>query len=187
LNKPPITEVGAAIGISKSALDILERLGLHTQVITAGNETRNFHISDKNLKIIRVTRTASPVTLIHRAKLIDILVSGLPKENIQLNSKLTNINNQKAFSELTFSDGLKLRSTCTAIADGIQSISRKQIFPDLKIRHAGQAIWRGISTMNLPEQYRNTYTEIWFKTKRFFLQLFKFHLLAGDQERSSRR
>jgi len=164
---PRITEVGAAIGISKSALDILERLGLHTQVINAGNETRNFHISDKNLKIIRDMRTGSPVTLIHRAKLIDILVSNLPKENIQLNAKLTNISNEKVFSELTFSNGLKLRSTCTAIADGIQSISRKQIFPDLKIRHAGQAIWRGISTMNLPVKYRNTYTEIWFKTKRF--------------------
>src|SRR6476620_3025710 len=111
---PRITEVGAAIGISKSALDILERFGLHTQVINAGNETRNFHISDKNLKIIRVTRTDSQVTLIHRAKLIDILVSELPKENIHLNSKLININNQKAFSELTFSNGLKLKSTCTA-------------------------------------------------------------------------
>jgi len=164
---PQITEVGAAIGISKSALDILERLGLHTQVIDAGNETRNFHISDKNLKIIRVTRTESPVTLIHRAKLIDILVSGLPKENIQLNTKLTDISNEKEFAGLTFSNGLKLKSTCTAIADGIQSISRKQIFPDLTIRHAGQAIWRGITTMSLPDQYRNTYTEIWFNTKRF--------------------
>jgi 2-polyprenyl-6-methoxyphenol hydroxylase-like FAD-dependent oxidoreductase len=81
-----------------------------------------------------------PVTLIHRAKLIDILVSGLPQENIQLNTKLTDLHNEKAFSELSFSNGLKLRSTCTAIADGIQSISRKQIFPALKIRHAGQAI-----------------------------------------------
>ena len=164
---PQITEVGAAIGISKSALDILERLGLHTQVIDAGNETRNFNIADKNLEIIRVTRTESPVTLIHRAKLIDILVSGLPKEKIHLNAKLTNISNEKRVLELTFSNGLKLKSTCTAIADGIQSISRKRIFPDLTIRHAGQAIWRGISTMNLPEQYRNTYTEIWFNTKRF--------------------
>ena len=151
---PRITEVGAAIGISKAALDILERLGLRTQVINAGYETRNFHISDKNLKNIRVTSTESPVTIIHRAKLIDILVSRLPKEKIQLNTKLTNIRNETEFSELNFSNGLKLKSSCTAIADGIQSISRKQIFPGIKIRYAGQAIWRGITTMNLPEQYR---------------------------------
>jgi 2-polyprenyl-6-methoxyphenol hydroxylase-like FAD-dependent oxidoreductase len=162
-----ITEVGAAIGISKSALDILERLGLQTQVINAGYETRNFHISDKNLKIIRVTSTESPVTIIHRAKLIDILVSRLPKEKIHLNTKLTSIRNETDLSELNFSNGLKFKSKCTAIADGIHSISRKQIFPDIKIRYAGQAIWRGITTMNLPEQYRNTYTEIWSNTKRF--------------------
>jgi 2-polyprenyl-6-methoxyphenol hydroxylase-like FAD-dependent oxidoreductase len=164
---PWITEVGAAIGLSKAALDILEILGLRTQIENAGYETRNFHISDKNLKNIRVTSTGSPVTIIHRAKLIDILVSRLPKEKIQLNAKLTNIKNETEFSELNFSNGLKLRSGCTAIADGIQSISRKQIFPDIKIRHAGQAIWRGITTMNLPEQYRHTYTEIWSNTRRF--------------------
>jgi 2-polyprenyl-6-methoxyphenol hydroxylase-like FAD-dependent oxidoreductase len=164
---PRITEIGAAIGISKAALDILERLDLCTHVKNAGYETRNFHISDKNLKNIRVMSTESPVTIIHRAKLIDILVSRLPKEKIQLNTKLTNIRNGTEFSELNFSNGLKLKSKCTAIADGIQSISRKQIFPGIKIRYAGQAIWRGITTMNLPEQYRHTYTEIWSNTKRF--------------------
>jgi len=164
---PQITEVGAAISISKAALDILERLDLATDVKNAGYETRHFHISDKKLKNIRVTSTESPVTIIHRAKLIDILVSGLSKEKIQLNTKLTTIRNETEFSELNFSNGLKLKSRCTAIADGIQSISRKQIFPGIKIRHSGQAIWRGITTLNLPEQYRHTYTEIWSKTKRF--------------------
>ena len=164
---PQITEVGAAISISKAALDILERLDLATDVKNAGYETRHFHISDKKLKNIRVTSTESPVTIIHRAKLIDILVSRLPKEKIQLNTKLTTIRNETEFSELNFSNGLKLKSRCTAIADGIQSISRKQIFPGIKIRHSGQAIWRGITTLNLPEQYRHTYTEIWSNTKRF--------------------
>jgi 2-polyprenyl-6-methoxyphenol hydroxylase-like FAD-dependent oxidoreductase len=164
---PQITEVGAAISISKAALDILERLDLATDVKNAGYETRHFHISDKKLKNIRVTSTESPVTIIHRAKLIDILVSRLPKEKIQLNTKLTTIRNEIEFSELNFSNGLKLKSRCTAIADGIQSISRKQIFPGIKIRHSGQAIWRGITTLNLPEQYRHTYTEIWSNTKRF--------------------
>jgi 2-polyprenyl-6-methoxyphenol hydroxylase-like FAD-dependent oxidoreductase len=162
-----ITEVGAAISISKAALDILERLDLATHIKNSGYETRHFHISDKNLKNIRVTSTQSPVTIIHRAKLIDILVSRLPKEKIQLNAKLTDIRNETEFSELNFSNGLKFASRCTVIADGIQSISRKQIFPGIKIRFAGQTIWRGITTINWPEQYRHTYTEIWSNTKRF--------------------
>jgi len=164
---PQITEVGAAISISKAALDILGRLDLHIQVKNAGNEISDFHIADKNLKIIRVMSTESPVTIIHRAKLIDILISKLPKEKIQLNTMLTNIRNERDFSDLNFSNGLKVKSSCTAIADGIHSISRKQIFPKIKIRHTGQAIWRGITTMNFPKQYRHTYTEIWSNTKRF--------------------
>ena len=162
-----ITEVGAAISISKAALDILERLGLASRVKNAGYETGHFHISDKNLKNILVTTTQFPVTIIHRAKLIDILVSGLPKEKIHLNAKLTDIKIEPEFSRLTFSSNLKLESGCTAIADGIQSISRRQIFPGLQIRHSGQAIWRGTTTINWPEQYRHTYTEIWSNSKRF--------------------
>jgi 2-polyprenyl-6-methoxyphenol hydroxylase-like FAD-dependent oxidoreductase len=150
---PRLTEVGAAISISKAALDILEKFDLHEQIRNAGYETMNFHISDKNLKDIRVTTTESPVTIIHRAKLIDILVSNLPKEKTQLNTKLAAIKNEVGFSDLYFSNGLKLRSGCTAIAEGIHSISRKQIFPGLKIRYAGQAIWRGITTVNEPEQF----------------------------------
>src|SRR4030095_3157593 len=123
--------------------------------------------SDKNLKIIRVTSTETPVTIIHRAKLIDILVSNLPNEKIHLNSKLTEIRNQIDFCDLSFSNGVKLRSACTAIAEGINSVSRAQIFPHIKIRWAGQAIWRGITTVNVPEQYHHTYTEIWSNKKRF--------------------
>ena len=162
-----ITEVGAAISISKAALDILEKLELGSFVKSAGYETGNFNISDKNLKNIRETSTEFPVTIIHRAKLIDILVSKLPKEKIHLNAKLIGIKNETEFSELSFSSGLKFTSQCTAIADGIQSISRQQIFPDIKIRYTGQAIWRGITNLNWPELYRHTYTEIWSNTKRF--------------------
>ena len=162
-----ITEVGAAISISKAALDILERLDLAAAVKNAGYETRHFHIADKSLKNIRVTTTQSPVTIIHRAKLIEILLAKIPKEKIQLNARLTNVRNETAFSELTFSNALKLESTCTVAADGIQSICRRQIFPGIKIRHAGQAIWRGITTIDWPEQFRHTYTEIWSNTKRF--------------------
>ena len=47
------------------------------------------------------------------------------------------------------------------------STSRKQLFPEIKIRYAEQAIWRGITTMHLPDQYFQTYTEIWSDSKRF--------------------
>lgn len=164
---PQLTEVGAAIGISKAALDILEILGLSEQVKNAGNETQSLHLSDKNLEVIRIISPEWPSVIIHRAKLIDILTSKLPKERIQLNAKLVHLNSNKDFSILKFSNGMEINSACTAIADGIQSKFRQQIFPEIKVRYSGQAIWRGITTIQLPDHYSQTYTEIWSDTKRF--------------------
>lgn len=53
------------------------------------------------------------------------------------------------------------------MADGIQSLARNQLFPEIKIRSARQTIWRGITTIQLPERYSNTFTEIWDDSKRF--------------------
>lgn len=162
-----ISEVGAAISISKAGLEILDKLGLGDSVRHAGYETRHFNIADRNLKIIRRMTTQWPVTIIHRAKLVEILVSGIPREKISLNARLTSIHNHQTHADLHFSDSTTRKSACTVIADGIHSAARKQIFPDINIRYSGQTIWRGISKVEWPIQYSNTYTEIWSGAKRF--------------------
>lgn len=164
---PRITEIGAAISLSKAAQDILDKLGLGSLVVNAGHLTQNFHIADKNLKTIQFSKIEFPVTIIHRAKLVEILSSRLPAANIHLNAKLTSINAVNDHADLLFSDGTQVRSTCTAVADGIHSVSRKQILPSVRTRYARQAIWRGITQIQVPEQYMNTYYEIWADAKRF--------------------
>jgi 2-polyprenyl-6-methoxyphenol hydroxylase-like FAD-dependent oxidoreductase len=162
-----ISEVGAAISISKAALEILDKLGLGVAVRQEGYETRHFNIANKNLQLIRKTTTQYPVTIIHRAKLVDILVSKIPRERISLNTKLTGISNHQMHAELLFSDSTVRNSSCTVIADGIHSTARNQIFPNLKIRFSNQTIWRGISKMEWPLEYSHTYTEVWSGSKRF--------------------
>ncbi len=164
---PQLTEVGAAIGISKAVLDILEMLGLDRQVKNSGSVTQHVRFEDKNLNVIRAVTAKWPGVIIHRAKLIDILASGLPKEKIHLNKKFIRVTSEPDFSILRFSDGFEIKSDCTVMADGIQSLARNQLFPEIKIRSAGQTIWRGITTIQLPEQYSNTFTEIWDDSKRF--------------------
>ncbi len=162
-----LTEVGAAIGISKAALDILETFNLDKLIKNAGSVTQYVHFADKNLNVIRAISAEWPGVIIHRAKLIDILASRLPEEKIHLNRKLTHLKSEPGFSTLQFSDGFEMKSVCTVMADGIQSTARTQIFPEIKIRYALQTIWRGITTLPLPQQYANTYTEIWANSKRF--------------------
>jgi 2-polyprenyl-6-methoxyphenol hydroxylase-like FAD-dependent oxidoreductase len=164
---PQITEVGAAIGISKAALDIFGHLGLKEQAQNEGFEIQEIFFSDKNLRTIRTIKTEWPSVIIHRAKLISILASNIPKDKIELNAKLIEIKNYPDLSILRFANGVELKSKCTVIADGIHSVSRKQLFPELKIRYAGQTIWRGISAMTLPETHAKAYTEIWGNNRRF--------------------
>ena len=162
-----LTEVGAAIGISKAALNILDTLDLAERVKNSGSVIQYIHFADKNLNIIRAISAEWPGVIIHRAKLMDILASGLPQKKIHLNRKLAHLKSEPGFSTLQFSDGFEMKSACTVIADGIQSIARNQLFPEIKVRYAHQTIWRGITTMPLPQQYSHTYTEIWDNSKRF--------------------
>ena len=50
---PKLTEVGAGIGMSKSALDILEKIGLSEKVHRAGNFIKYACLKDKNLTLLR--------------------------------------------------------------------------------------------------------------------------------------
>ena len=164
---PQLTEVGAAIGLSKAALDILDTFNLGNAVRDAGSITSNIHLADRNLNIIRAISPEWPSVILHRAKLIDVLASILPTEKIHLNRKLIDIESRAEVSILRFSDSFEMKSACTVVADGIQSFTRQQLFPKLKIRFAQQTIWRGITDIQLPQRYSNTYTEIWDNSKRF--------------------
>ena len=133
----------------------------------AGSITSNIHLADRNLNIIRAISPEWPSVILHRAKLIDVLASILPTEKIHLNRKLIDIESRAEVSILRFSDSFEMKSACTVVADGIQSFTRQQLFPKLKIRFAQQTIWRGITDIQLPQRYSNTYTEIWDNSKRF--------------------
>jgi len=164
---PALTEVGAALGLSKVALDILQEFNLINQVREAGSIIASMRLADKNLNVLRDIPPEVPAVVLHRARLIDILSSTLPKEKIHLNKKLIALQSEKDFSLLRFSDGSEIKSDCVAVADGLQSFCRKQLFPEVSIRYAGQAIWRGITEMQLPENHTGAFTEIWDEAKRF--------------------
>jgi 2-polyprenyl-6-methoxyphenol hydroxylase-like FAD-dependent oxidoreductase len=164
---PLLTEIGAAIGLSRTAQTILEAFELEQQATGVGHIIKQLHFSDKDLNVIRAISPQHPTLIIHRAKLINILCSRLPKEKILLNKKLILLKSEANFSILRFSDGQELRSGCTVVADGIHSGVRKQLFPKIKVRNANQVIWRGITPLPIPKKYSNTYTEIWDASKRF--------------------
>jgi 2-polyprenyl-6-methoxyphenol hydroxylase-like FAD-dependent oxidoreductase len=162
-----LTEVGAGIGMSKSALDILEKVGVSEMVKQSGSFIKYACLKDKNLGLIRELPVELDSICIHRARLIEILGQNIPSTKVHINKRVKSIDEQTEFVKVHFEDGTTVQGQCLIVADGINSIIRKKYFPQIKIRYANQLIWRGITKVKLPEYYNNRFIEVWSKSKRF--------------------
>jgi 2-polyprenyl-6-methoxyphenol hydroxylase-like FAD-dependent oxidoreductase len=166
---PELTEVGAGIGLSRGALDLLDALGLGADVRANGSPVRNIYLAGKQLNIRRKLPANYNGFCIHRAVLIDILKSRLPKEKIHLSRRVTDVRSNPTHAEIHFSDGDSISSHCTVAADGIHSVIRSKLFPAVRIRYINQTIWRGITKVEVPEIFNGSYIEVWDEGLRFLV------------------
>ncbi len=166
---PELTEIGAGIGLSEAPIQILDEMDLGTMLRKQGSRVREVYMPDKNLKIRRHISVNSEMICIHRARLIDILKSRLPKNRIHLNKKAVSVQTGENENTITFEDGKSIKSACAVAADGINSVLRRQVFPELKIRYINQTIWRGISEAPMPQNFGPAYLEIWDEGMRFLV------------------
>lgn len=164
---PELTEVGAAIGLSGAAMAILDRLELADEIREKGVEIKSVYLANKNLKIRRKLDVQQETVCIHRALLIDILKSRLTEECIHLSKQVVDVNSHRDYAEVIFSDGSSVRSQCLIAADGIHSVIRNKIYPEIKVRYINQTIWRGITKLEVPESMKDSYFEIWDEGLRF--------------------
>jgi 2-polyprenyl-6-methoxyphenol hydroxylase-like FAD-dependent oxidoreductase len=164
---PQLTEVGAGIGMSKSALDILEKIGVSELVKQSGSFIKYACLKNENLDLVRELPVELDSICIHRARLIEILGQNIPSSKVHLNKRVKSVDEQTDFVNVHFEDGTTVQGQCLIVADGINSVIRKKYFPQIKIRYANQVIWRGITKLKLPEYYHNRFVEVWGNNKRF--------------------
>jgi 2-polyprenyl-6-methoxyphenol hydroxylase-like FAD-dependent oxidoreductase len=164
---PELTDVGAGIGLSGSAMEVLDSLGLGDDVRDTGIAIKNVYLANKHLKIRRKMDVQQETACIHRALLIDILKDRLRAERIHLSKQATDIKSHQDHTEVIFSDGSSVRSQCLIAADGIHSVIRKKLYPDIKVRYINQTIWRGMTRLEAPDAMKNSYFEIWDEGLRF--------------------
>ncbi|TVQ07088.1 MAG: hypothetical protein EA359_00485, partial [Balneolaceae bacterium] len=166
---PELTEVGAGIGLSEAPIRILDEMDLGNMLRRQGSRVKEVYMPDKILKVRRHISVNSEMVCIHRARLIDILKSRLPKEHIRLNKKAISIKTGVDKNSITFEDGQTVTSPCAIAADGINSVLRRQVFPNIKVRYTNQTIWRGISEAPMPQDFGPSYLEIWDEGLRFLV------------------
>lgn len=168
-----IKPVGAGIIIANNAMQVFQKLGVHTKIEKAGNKISCMKITDpqlNNLSVVDLTRYEKKFGVqniaIHRGELQKILANEVGYDKIKLSKRLARIERAGLF-KLSFEDNSVIESKVIIGADGIKSVVRNQLFQEGKLRHADQTCWRGICGIDLPEKYHHELNEAWGKGKRF--------------------
>lgn len=172
-----LTDVGAGIVLAANALKALEKMGLENIVVSSGAHVGKAEIRSWDGKLIvelpthdQAKRYGTYSYLIHRAKLVSILVNKLnPNAKIQLNKKLVKFTQTENNVTALFEDGTHEEADLLIGADGIHSLVREQLFGQEKLRYAGYTAFRGICDIN-NSQYQiedGGGFEAWGRGKRF--------------------
>ena len=167
--------VGTGIILGINAMQVYHQLQIENKILTAGKKVDSINVTDFKLSPITETlllpfeqKFGHKSIAIHRAELHHILTDEVSKENIVLNSRLSNaVKIDNKHYQLSFENGNKANHTFIIGADGINSKIRKIFFPDTQLRDAHQICFRGVTRFNLPPIYKNELIEGWGQGKRF--------------------
>ncbi|WBU88768.1 FAD-dependent monooxygenase [Cellulophaga omnivescoria] len=169
-----INAIGAGIWLAPNALKVYEWLGILDQIKDTGNSIDRITIATADLKPLTDSRQDEAkqeygysTVAIHRAELQKVLANNVASSNISWGKGLKSYTETKEGIELQFLDATTANVSYLIAADGINSVVRKQLFPESKIRYSGQTCWRGVTNFILPEDYNHRGIEMWGKQTRF--------------------
>lgn len=144
-------EVGAGLTLWSNALHVLRALGVADAVIEAGSKLNRSQIRAHNGETLFDARTdemearyGEPVVAIHRAALHEILIHALKPDTLRLGMNCAKFEQDEAKVTVHFENGETDSADVLIGADGIHSVVRKQMFPEVQLRYSGYTAWRGV-------------------------------------------
>ncbi len=166
--------VGKGIWVPTNAMLVLERFGLHDAVVRSGVPLERIEVQDKkdgvllrlNLHQVQVKYRHTTVS-IHRAALHRVLLEHVQPGTFHLGKRCTGFTQANNGVTVQFQDGTQVEGDVLVGADGIHSIIRQALFPDVALRYSGQTCYRGIATMEIPPSLARTSWEVWGGESRF--------------------
>ena len=151
---PQLTEVGAGIQLGPNGAKLLHRAGLEErlrQVAVQPQSAWNFRRWDdgrvlfsQQLGPMAIEHFGAPYYVIHRADLLDVLASQLPKEIIHLGQRCIDARQDEDGVELVFQTGLRVRADVVIGADGIHSVIRERIVQPTPPTFSRLCAYRGL-------------------------------------------
>jgi len=147
-----LTDVGAGISLWANALKALHQLGLKAPL-----DARSFSSDEGALRTASgevLSRTSSreftarfgmPVTVFHRAELLEVLRDAARDIPIHLDHDCQGVTQGSDGVSVSFAGGRRAQADVVVGADGLRSAVRASLGIPGEIRYAGYTAWRGIA------------------------------------------
>ncbi len=174
-SSPALEAVGAGLMLAANAVLAFEQLDMKDKVLAVGHIIEKFQILDKKGRLITetdniaVNRTFHTINnfSVHRADLQRILLNEIEDTRLHLNKKVDTFASDHTKVNVRFQDETSVEADFVVATDGIHSVFRRNLLPDVPLRFAGYTCWRGI-THRLPSNFDVLVaSETWGEGKRF--------------------
>ena len=166
--------VGKGIWVPTNAMLVLDRLGLGDAVAARGVALGRIEVRDKNGGVLQAinledvyTRFRRTTVSILRADLQAVLIGALHARTIHLGKRCIKVDRSDSGAVASFDDGTHAEGDIIVGADGVRSIVREAVSPNVSLRYSGQTCYLGVADVRLPPDLERTVWEVWGGAHRF--------------------
>ena len=169
-----LAPVGKGIWVPTNAMLVLDRLGLGDAVAARGVALERIEVRDKNGGVLQAidlgdvhTRFGRTTVSILRADLQAVLVGALRAGTLHLGKRCIKVDRSDSGAVASFDDGTHAEGDIIVGADGVRSIVREAVSPNVSLRYSGQTCYLGVADLWLPPDLERTVWEVWGGAHRF--------------------
>jgi salicylate hydroxylase len=179
---PALGEIGAGVYITPNSMRHLQRVGLGDLVekwgARVGSASHYFRYDGTPIAPVQVTDSSgwNATFGMHRADLIDILASGLPKQVIRTGHRCTGFEQDDTGARVRFANGAAAEGDIVIAADGIHSELQKFVTPPSRPVFSGSSAYRGTVAHEAVPDWPMDRWQMWLGERKHFLV---FPLRAG--------
>jgi 2-polyprenyl-6-methoxyphenol hydroxylase-like FAD-dependent oxidoreductase len=105
------------------------------------------------------------------SKLLHLLRSAFPDEQYIEGASVVDVESSEEAAGVTLADGSRHRADVLIAADGLRSLTRQKVLPDVRLEYAGYIAWRGL----VEEQ------DLSVSTRQALFEYFGFCIPPGEQ------
>lgn len=144
--------IGWGIAVAPNGLLALRHIDLDQPVLQAASTIRQVQMktsAGKKLKEISLgaleARVGGSVVTLNRGELHKIFLEAFGESGLYISNAASGFREEKEQVILTLNNGKEVEGDLLVGADGIRSIIRQQLFPNVELHYSGYTAWRGLS------------------------------------------